>query len=67
MLDFVLPKIEREASARNYGKFVIGPMESGYGITLPGQQRVFAFKGNFVEGDKITITYDAKIKDNVMQ
>lgn len=34
MLDFVLPKIEREASARNYGKFVIGPMESGYGITL---------------------------------
>lgn len=34
MLDFVLPKIEREASARNYGKFIIGPMESGYGITL---------------------------------
>ena len=34
MLDFVLPKIEREASARNYGQFVIGPMESGYGITL---------------------------------
>ena len=34
MLDFVLPKIEREASARNYGKFVVGPMESGYGITL---------------------------------
>lgn len=34
MLTFVLPKIEREASARNYGRFVIGPMESGYGITL---------------------------------
>ena len=34
MLDFVLPKIEREASARNYGKFIIGPMERGYGITL---------------------------------
>ncbi len=34
MLSFVLPKIEREASARNYGRFVIGPMESGYGITL---------------------------------
>jgi len=30
----VMPKIEREAVARNYGKFVIGPLESGYGITL---------------------------------
>jgi DNA-directed RNA polymerase subunit alpha len=28
------PKIEREAEARNYGKFVIGPLERGYGITL---------------------------------
>lgn len=34
MLNFVLPKIEREASARNYGRFMIGPLESGYGITL---------------------------------
>jgi len=34
LLNFVLPKIEREASARNYGRFVIGPMESGFGITL---------------------------------
>jgi DNA-directed RNA polymerase subunit alpha len=33
-LNFVLPKIEREASAHNYGRFVIGPMESGFGITL---------------------------------
>jgi len=30
----VLPKIEREASSRNYGRFVIGPLESGYGVTL---------------------------------
>ena len=30
----MLPKIEREASSRNYGRFVIGPLESGYGITL---------------------------------
>jgi DNA-directed RNA polymerase subunit alpha len=29
-----MPKIEREAVARNYGKFVIGPLESGYGITI---------------------------------
>jgi DNA-directed RNA polymerase subunit alpha len=30
----VLPKIESDASSRNYGRFVIGPLESGYGITL---------------------------------
>jgi DNA-directed RNA polymerase subunit alpha len=30
----VLPKIESGASSRNYGRFVIGPLESGYGITL---------------------------------
>ena len=30
----VLPKIEIEASSRNYGHFVISPLESGYGITL---------------------------------
>ncbi|MEJ5198095.1 MAG: DNA-directed RNA polymerase subunit alpha [Anaerolineae bacterium] len=34
MLNFVLPKIERDASARNYGRFIIGPLESGYGVTL---------------------------------
>jgi DNA-directed RNA polymerase subunit alpha len=34
VLNFVLPKIEREASSQNYGRFVIGPLESGYGITL---------------------------------
>jgi DNA-directed RNA polymerase subunit alpha len=30
----VMPKIEREAEARNYGKFVISPLEHGYGMTL---------------------------------
>ncbi len=30
----VMPKIEREAVARNYGKFVISPLERGYGITM---------------------------------
>jgi DNA-directed RNA polymerase subunit alpha len=29
-----LPKIEFDASSRNYGRFIIGPLESGYGITL---------------------------------
>lgn len=27
-------KVEREAEARNYGKFVISPLERGYGVTL---------------------------------
>jgi DNA-directed RNA polymerase subunit alpha len=30
----VTPKVEREAEARNYGKFVITPLERGYGVTL---------------------------------
>lgn len=35
----VTPKVEREAEARNYGKFVIGPLERGYGITLGNSLR----------------------------
>ncbi|MDW8298252.1 MAG: DNA-directed RNA polymerase subunit alpha [Anaerolineae bacterium] len=30
----VLPKIESDASSRNYGRFIISPLESGYGVTL---------------------------------
>lgn len=30
----VLPKIETEANTQQYGRFVIGPLESGYGVTL---------------------------------
>jgi DNA-directed RNA polymerase subunit alpha len=30
----VMPKIERESVAQNYGKFVISPLEGGYGITV---------------------------------
>ncbi|HEY71358.1 MAG TPA: DNA-directed RNA polymerase subunit alpha [Anaerolineae bacterium] len=32
--NMVMPKIEREAVAQNYGKFIISPLESGYGITI---------------------------------
>jgi DNA-directed RNA polymerase subunit alpha len=35
----VMPKIEREAVARNYGKFIISPLEGGYGITLGNAMR----------------------------
>jgi DNA-directed RNA polymerase subunit alpha len=30
----VLPKIETDAISQTYGRFVIGPLESGYGVTL---------------------------------
>jgi len=35
----VTPRIEREAEARNYGKFVIAPLERGYGHTLGNSLR----------------------------
>ncbi len=34
MLHQVLPKIEIEAATQNYGRFAIGPMSRGYGITM---------------------------------
>jgi DNA-directed RNA polymerase subunit alpha len=30
----VLPKIEADANTQNYGRFIIGPLEAGYGITV---------------------------------
>lgn len=37
--NMVMPKIEREAEARNYGKFIISPLERGYGVTLGNSLR----------------------------
>ncbi len=34
LINMVTPKVEREAEARNYGKFIISPLERGYGVTL---------------------------------
>lgn len=34
MNNMVLPKIEGENISRNYGKFIISPLESGYGVTV---------------------------------
>lgn len=34
MSNMVTPKVEREQEARNYGKFIISPLERGYGVTL---------------------------------
>ncbi len=33
-MEAVLPKIEAEAISKSYGKFIIGPLDSGYGVTL---------------------------------
>jgi DNA-directed RNA polymerase subunit alpha len=35
----VIPKIEREAESRNYGKFIISPLEQGYGATIGNAMR----------------------------
>ena len=37
--NIIMPKIEREAEARNYGKFIISPLERGYGYTLGNSLR----------------------------
>lgn len=37
--NLVLPKIESAAMSRNYGKFIVGPLERGYGITLGNSLR----------------------------
>ena len=39
MSSVMLPKIECEASAQNYGRFVISPLESGHGTTLGNSLR----------------------------
>lgn len=33
-MESVLPKIEAEATSKSYSKFIIGPLESGFGVTL---------------------------------
>jgi DNA-directed RNA polymerase subunit alpha len=50
--NMVTPKIEREAEARNYGKFIIGPLERGYGITLGNALRRILLSS--LEGSAVT-------------
>ena len=35
----VLPKVEVDINAQQYGRYIIGPMESGYGVTLGNSLR----------------------------
>jgi len=37
--NMVTPKVERVAEARNYSKFIISPLERGYGVTLGNSLR----------------------------
>ncbi len=39
LMNMVMPKIEREAEARNYGKFIVSPLERGYGVTVGNAMR----------------------------
>ncbi len=37
--NMVTPKVDKEAEARDYGKFIISPLERGYGVTLGNSLR----------------------------
>ncbi|HSH04146.1 MAG TPA: DNA-directed RNA polymerase subunit alpha [Anaerolineae bacterium] len=37
--NLVLPKIESTAMSRNYGQFILGPLERGYGVTVANSLR----------------------------
>jgi DNA-directed RNA polymerase subunit alpha len=53
----VMPKIEREAEARNYGKFIISPLERGYGVTVGNAMRrvlLSSLEGAAVSSVRIT-------------
>jgi len=55
--NMVMPKIEREAVAQNYAKFVISPLESGYGITIGNALRrilLSSLEGASVSSIRIT-------------
>ncbi len=39
LTNMVTPKVERDAEARNYGRFQIHPLESGFGMTLGNSLR----------------------------
>jgi len=48
----VLPKVEVEVNAEQYGRYVIGPLESGYGVTLGNSLRRVLLSS--LEGSAIT-------------
>lgn len=57
--NMVTPRIEREAEARNYGKYAISPLERGYGNTLGNALRrvlLSSLEGAAVTSMRVTDT-----------
>jgi DNA-directed RNA polymerase subunit alpha len=52
LTSMVTPRIEREAESRNYGKFIISPLERGYGVTLGNALRRVLYSS--LEGVAVT-------------
>jgi len=55
--NMVTPRIEREAESRNYGKYMIGPLERGYGNTLGNALRrvlLASLEGTAITSIRIT-------------
>jgi DNA-directed RNA polymerase subunit alpha len=52
LINIELPKVERVASAENYGQFTIEPLEAGFGITLGNSLRRVLLSG--LPGSAIT-------------
>ncbi len=48
----VLPKVEVDVNAQQYGRYIIGPLESGYGVTLGNSLRRVLLSS--LEGPAIT-------------
>ncbi len=53
----VLPKVEVEVNAQQYGRYVVSPLESGYGVTLGNSLRrvlLSSLEGAAITGMRIT-------------
>lgn len=60
MTGMVSPKIERDAVSRNYGRFLISPLQTGYGVTLGNALRrvlLSSLEGVAVTSIRVADTY----------
>ena len=60
MTGMVSPKIERDAVSRNYGRFFISPLQTGYGVTLGNALRrvlLSSLEGVAVTSIRVSDTY----------
>lgn len=71
----VVPKIEPDALSRNYGRFVVSPLESGYGVTIGNALRrvlLSSLEGAAITSVRISDVYHEYtdilgIKEDVLQ